>query len=791
MKLQLQQFTNVMPEAISARKKDYRTVYTFLCGVAIEYSVNFLKKDQTDPIFHVIMEYLRGDGSLSAQTLWKERLGEDRELQQFLRDVSFSETDAGWEELCRNFVWETEGGQSTFRIGAIQFSCPQTFLFAEPDGDRFLALHLQIRNDGDYITEIKLRANEAGRIDRKASSSFYQLLKSDTSFFEQFREDAPRKLLVGEDEFFSLTEDLKAADDDQRAAISSGMDKNLLILAGAGSGKTRSLVGRLTYLHLVCGIELKKIRLLTYTKAAAEEMGRRGKEQIMQAYAAKDIRKTTTPFVLASTIDAFFRWILDHFYLDVGFTDKPTFCYGDNAIQGNLITRIIRENHLESVFREYCDKEGKYESLTKVLEDHINRIPINVSGIDNLLNLYIEYQKRMNLVADFASAAYLLKGALSDKNGELYRRIVNLYDCILVDEFQDINVLQNEVLSNLYESRIHFTFVGDDDQTIYTWRGADNAIIRAIAEKDSVRCQYLTTNYRNNQYIVKAGNDILAHMEDRAKGGHLIKAAREFGTKVLVATYDDKFANLAHEVKNLYNKRKDKEKICILYRANFKQKDGTIKDKLLMALGIEDVPISVQEEIPEKLSHGYKLLKSILRIRNGQDVRDACSTIQELLSEKLSRIKIKRLVLGKIAQPEEEQCDKGFTPYQVFCLSESVNGKYTNVTSLTDVIGEYNRSYAKICERQISEDRGVQDECLALLYDYSKQFALEYPLKKTEFQGFFNGFEEQINGKKRQLSQQNDGVIVTTIHNAKGLEFETVFVIGLNEGEYPNLSKDQ
>ena len=84
-----------------------------------------------------------------------------------------------------------------------------------------------------------------------------------------------------------------------------------------------------------------------------------------------------------------------------------------------------------------------------------------------------------------------------------FRRVVESYDCILIDEFQDINKLQNDVLSNFYNSKIHFTFVGDDDQTIYTWRGADNSIIKSMVGDASVNTVYLTTNYRNNPYIVK------------------------------------------------------------------------------------------------------------------------------------------------------------------------------------------------------------------------------------------------------------------------------------------------
>ena len=794
MEIYLSQICNVKPTTINARRQDFRSVYAFLCGIACEYAVNVLKKNTEDSLYNRIMSYC--SSMPSPKSLWNDLTSEDREMNEFVRAFSFSETESDWAHLSNNTKWVVEENQSTFSIGEFSFSCKKTFLDLVCDHDNYVALELKISETEDYFSPIH-NAELSFDIKKPAKSSFYKdLQQTEIPSLDQFK-DYSSETHVNNEQFFSLSEDLSAADADQREAITSDIDKNLLILAGAGSGKTRSLVGRVTYLHLVKGIPLHRIRLLTFTRAAAIEMSVRGKDQLEKAYEAAGIHKKERPYVLAGTIDAFFKKLIEENYIDIGFVHKPTFLYGntDQGLRYKLLLQVIKENSLESVFKGYFSSEKGMRALYAQLEAYINHLSVNVSGIENLLHLYIEKQKRMSYIADFACAAYMLKMSIADRNGSLYRQITNDYDCILIDEFQDINTLQNDVLSCFYSSRIHFTFVGDDDQTIYTWRGADNSIIRSFTADTSIRSVYLTTNYRNNPYIVKAGNDILASLAERAKGNRIIKAAKQFGSKVRLTFYDEKYANLAHEVKNLYAKRKPGEQICILYREDKKRKfdDGATsqlseRDKILNALSIENVPYSKRDDMPSEFSEGYKLFKAIIKIQNKQDVRDSCVIIKEIVGEKVSNVQIRRLVTGKSSIPSQSETDGKFSLYHIYCLSESVNRKYQYAKNFSEIIENYNRVYAQICEGQSSTDRTVKDETLSYMQEYAREFALGYPLLQSELKGFFSNFEEEAQ-KRRPSRREPDNVVVTTIHNAKGLEYDTVFIVGLNEGEYPNVTR--
>ena len=113
----------------------------------------------------------------------------------------------------------------------------------------------------------------------------------------------------------------------------------------------------------------------------------------------------------------------------------------------------------------------------------------------------------------------------------------------------NVNVLQNEIFEPLYhDERVHFTFVGDDDQSIYYWRGSDHSIIKTLLAKPDVRASYLLTNYRNNPNIVEAGNAVLQTIKDRAKKDMPIRPNRQSGAKIRVTTYDNRYTNLVNEI---------------------------------------------------------------------------------------------------------------------------------------------------------------------------------------------------------------------------------------------------
>lgn len=800
MEKYLTEIENIHPIVTSARRKNFRPLYAVLCGIESEYAICVLKKNKEDSLFkHIASYYLTQD--TSAKSLFRE-FSLDSEMAALHSLLKFDENDEdSISRILNKIKWISKPESNTFLLDKFQFTSDKLFIdLIACDGKNLCFERKTTKGEDDIFEAIGVR-DFSGQSTFKAKFNIRQLM-SDGHDVEPYKYAATPR--ISDEAFFNVTGKLREADDEQRAAIRADTNKNLLIIAGAGSGKTRSLIGRLTYLHLVHGVPLNKLLLLTFTRAATQEMATAGNQQIREAYLSCGAAFVKNPHVLSNTIDGFFKQLIEKYYLDVGFMQKPRFLL-DNIFRRerlSLLVNVINDNHLNNVFSEYLKDEKSIEKLYKALDNFADGMTVNISGLENLLELFVEKQIKENLIVDFVYSGCILKRALNNKNCPLYNRLAEMYDCILIDEFQDINKLQNDVLSKFYDSAIHFTFVGDDDQTIYTWRGADNEIIRAMANNAEVNTVYLTTNYRNNPYIVNAGNDILANLEDRAKIGRTIKAAKKSGTKVRITRYDEKYENLADEIKNVYQSRRDGEKICILFRQvndQIKMIDGHVQrvegegEKLARILDIKGVPSVFEKDEGVEFSDGYKLLKAILCILNKLNVRDSCSAIKELLKiPSVSNVNIRRLVQGKIlASQIKNSPSSAFTPAMLAMLAESVNQKYSYAQTVFELVCNYNRTFAAVCENQRETDRAVRDETLKLFQKLTGDYDWKYPIRKDVLIKIFHHFEEEISPKRGKRTDEDvaDAVIISSIHKAKGLQYDTVFIVGLNDGEYPNDSQ--
>lgn len=795
MKNTLSDIVNIQPEIVGVApraKIKWNIVFDFLCGVAAEYALGVLGKNEDDKLYHNIEAYYQ-DRSISSKTMLKEYFSADPEMADLLSEISFDETNVdSWNELAKKIEWESTEKENSFSFGGFSFRVPKTFLTLCEKGNSPYCLFYSEDNGTAVFSYTQTKKVN---IDIKLPA--YKFGKEHTSLLSKITDSAP---ILDREKFFALTYDLKTADEEQKTAISAELDKNVLVIAGAGSGKTRSLVGRLSYLHLVKNISLSRIELLTFTRSATRNMQNAGRKQLTEAYLEYAPDRQASPYVLANTIDGFFKQLVEKNWVDAGFTRKPTFSL-DQTQQArrakcDILAAVIRENRLENVFSEY-----KIEDFYRNLVNFANGMLVNISGIDTLLTLFIDRQIRDCLILDFVFVACILKRALAQSGSPMYQKICELYDCILIDEFQDINILQNEVLSKFYDSKIHFTFVGDDDQTIYTWRGADNGIIKSMQNDPHVNTIYLTTNYRNNPNIVNAGNDILSTMEDRAKSDREIKAYKTSGSKVRITRYDSHYQNLAHEVKKAYDARNAGEKICILFREmndkrNFKtneivEGEGT---KIRRALLAENVPVVMPNPDEEvDIGDAYRVFRALVMVFNKADVKKNLDYLKELTHTGATTTAIKRILLGKSAIPENTIVPAGdFSLAHIAHLAESVDNKRTFAGNFTDVVNNYNTAYAKIVENDSSAERAVKDGALIAFYDYAIEYDWQYPMSKEKLKEIFSMFEEHVLKSKPTKSEQKelpDGVILSTIHKAKGLEYDTVFIVGLNNDEYPNTGK--
>lgn len=789
MQIKLSELENIRPNLSSARVKDFRPLYALLSGIECEYAINILKKNKDDSLFKYISSYFLTQ-DVSAKTLFKECIPSDPEMSELHSLLRFNEQDEdAYINIIESVKWINENGNNTFVIGKLSFTSKITFIDLKIFQGKPFALELKKTENGSEFVALGIKACPE-ELKYKTPNNICESLLTKDIDLGQFKTISSFNL--SEDEFFLLTTKLKETDEEQKNAIRAGTDKNLLIIAGAGSGKTRSLVGRLAYLHLVKGVALNKLLLLTFTRAATQEMGASGLQEIKEAYKSKGSQAGRKPYVIANTIDGFFKQLIEKYYLDVGLTEKPVFLFDGFYLRERLrmLNEVILNNHLNNVFSYYIKTEKDLIRLYTALDNCANGMTVNISGIETLLDLFVEKQIQENKIIDFVYSGYILKKALENKNCPLYNRVIENYDCILIDEFQDINKLQNDVLSNFYNSKIHFTFVGDDDQAIYTWRGADNSIIKSMVNDLSVNTVYLTTNYRNNPYIVNAGNDILESLDNRAKCGRVILAAKKNGAKVRITRYDEKYANLAHEIKKVYDTKMPGEKICVLCRSVNNQ-DKAIEGegkKIARMLSLENVPTKFNNTDSIEFGDGYRLLKALIYILNKIDVRNNCAYIKDLLKTTASNTNIRKMVNGRLSYEHiDSSISSSFSVNMIAKLAESLNTKYSYAGTVLELVSNYNRTFADLVERQHGFDKSIKDSTLAEFQQLASEYNWEYPRSKNKLKEIFDLFEEEIyKTTNKKEDYDNDAVIISSIHKAKGLQYDTVFIVGLNDGEYPN-----
>ena len=772
MKTSLSSITNL---SISPRgRKLPVSIYEFVATVLSEYALSNLKVDSNDSAFHSISSYFVG-GEILAKDLIQKLLIIPEIASIFDCFPSMGngkEYDyAVWSQFLSDTTWEYDGKSSVFVFKEHTYAMENKVLILEKEPDGLFAKRLHCEATEQYYGRIGPGARE----DKTA-------IQTPPIFTPRPQEvtlqDKDVEKAVSDADFFTLDESLQGADPQQREAITSGIDKNLIILAGAGSGKTRTLVARLAYLRAVKKIPLNRILLLTFTVAAAAEMRSRGKSLVDVIYS--NIAPTKKSTVNARTIDSFVIQLVNTYYPQMGFSQKPVIYYSDNVetkqqkIQ--MLSEIIRENKLEGIFRFYLAGAGTQpEKLGRLLSDLIDYargLPINCAGFDFLLQQYQEHQRASGKIMGFTEASLFVRDAIMQEDSPVKKGIIGKYSCILIDEFQDVNVLQNSIFEPFYDvGSINFTFVGDDDQSIYYWRGSDNTIIKNLIGKPNCKTTYLLTNYRNNPNIVEAGNAILSTIQNRAKKGKPIRANRATGEKIRVTTYNSKFTNLVNEINILLASGKSADEICILSRD--RRTANSIRDELTAA----DIAVSKEDSIIV-LSDMYREMKAILSILNAYNITASAKELRLITqSVNVTERHIQKIVKGRCTEVECEDSLK-----KVKALSDEV--RLNQITSLADAVDRFSIKAGELYEGRVNEHHS--DEVFEQFEEYCQNTSAPWPVPRAQLKEIFSTFED--NAKKRAVSGKplTPGVRISTIHSAKGLEYDIVIITGLSAGQYPN-----
>ncbi len=571
----------------------------------------------------------------------------------------------------------------------------------------------------------------------------------------------------------------------QREAVEK-TEGPVLILAGAGSGKTRVLTTRIGHLIEDKGVQPANILAITFTNKAANEMRERVEETL----------ESDASDMWISTFHSCCVRILRKDINRIGY--NRSFVIYDSADQVTLVKDCLKELNLnDKVFEPKMIISTISGAKDKLYDPkQFKAMHMNDNRMSKIADIYALYQDRLkrNSALDFDDLIFktveLLK---SDKEVLDYYR--NRFKYIMVDEYQDTSKAQYELIKILAKEHQNICVVGDDDQSIYGWRGADiRNILEFEKDYDDVHVVKLEQNYRSTQIILDAANTVISNNIERKrkrlwsekKDGELIKiqvAQDEIEESDFVA---DMIAKISREQNRSY---KD---FAVLYRANAQSR--SVED----ALNRSQIPYNIYGGTKFYERKEIKDLIAYLRvIQNPQD---------DISIKRIINVPRRGIGLRTIEKIEDRASLKQESIYSVLIDIETnseISTKARNSISefVDNVIGTLRTMrevypVSKLIEKVIEsiDYYGYIDE----LYKGDKEEAEERKDNVKEFISVAMEFEQNSEEKDLETfltgvaltsesseEEEIDKVSLMTIHTSKGLEFPVVFIVGMEDGLFP------
>lgn len=564
---------------------------------------------------------------------------------------------------------------------------------------------------------------------------------------------------------------LEDLNDAQRSAVEK-IDGPLLILAGAGSGKTKTITSRLAYLLDCVGVPSNNTLTLTFTNKAAKEM----RERAMGL-----IRHNAYPPLLCTFHKFGLLFLKFHIHL-LGRANN--FVVIDTDDKKKILKKINADLPTALVSSEISRYKN---SLIDPQEAYIQAELTNYKHIAKIYEEYEAYLLENNLV-DFDDLLCLTYRLL-DEHNDLCRETSEKYRYIMIDEYQDTNELQLRLLQKLCTAHNNLCVVGDDDQSIYGWRGAH---VRNILEFDQdfadatvVKLEY---NYRSTQPILTVANALIEH--NRSRLGKTLLATKSGGEEVQTITSHDESEEskkIAKAIRTLLSDGVRANEIAVLYRINALSR-------------------SLEEGL-NRAGVAYKLVGG-LRFYDRAEVKDLISYLR-VITNVHDNFSLKRIInkpkrgLGKATIDKIE-------------LSAIASGKsmFEFISTLTDselesVVRKKSAQELRDFVQEIHELRRIADEAMYRFIDLlEERFKIKETLKGLpdegdkisnvdEFYGLFRDYVKQnpdaalaeflndITLQSEQDQVEGESIYIMSIHASKGLEFEHLYVIGMEEGFLP------
>ena len=551
------------------------------------------------------------------------------------------------------------------------------------------------------------------------------------------------------------------------------LDGPMLVLAGAGSGKTRVLTTKVAYLLDQKDISPKNILAITFTNKAAKEM----KERIFNLVGREAF------LIQISTFHSFGLKLLKENYELLGYDSNFTIIDADDSL--TIIKKIMKELGIDS-------NKYNYRAIRSSISDNKNEM-VSVSEYEKFVytdydkvvyDVYNEYEKslkRSNAI-DFDDLL-LLPIKLFSEHKEVLEKYQEQFKYVFIDEYQDTNkpqYLMSKMISAKYKN---ITVVGDNDQAIFTWRGADYKNILNF-EKDypDAKVVILDENYRSTKNILKAANNVIKNNKIRKEknlwtnneDGTLIKYYKAFDEK-------DESGFVVKEIKKLIDEGINPNEICVLYRANAQSRnveEAFLQSNISYRI-VGSYAFYNRKEIKDliaylKLVHNEKDDVSLLRVINYPKRGIGSKSIENLaIVSKNENCSIYDAISGgkeeefkKIIELlKKEKDNMSLTDFVDLVLDKSgIRESLKNEHTLEADIRLENLEEFKSITKNVEEADGIVN-----LEDFLDELSL-------------------VSDASENQKDEEDKVTLMTMHAVKGLEFDYVFVVGVEEGLFPHLN---
>jgi len=563
----------------------------------------------------------------------------------------------------------------------------------------------------------------------------------------------------------------------------------LLIIAGAGTGKTTTIAHRVAHL-ILNRVDPARLLLLTFTRRAAQEMRRRSHDIVREAFGdtlGNKAQMALQRLAWAGTFHSIGNRLLRHYARHLQL--EPSFTVIDRADSADLLDEIRSELGLAAKDQRFPRKDtclaiyswrvNTQKSLTEALEQQFPWCKGWEEDLRKLFRGYVERKQRYALL-DYDDLLLYWHMMMSEQR--LAQDVSSHFDHVLVDEYQDTNRLQGEILYAMKADGAGLTVVGDDAQSIYSFRAAAVENIIGFPQRFTPRAEIVTLaqNYRSTQGLLDASNALMAEAP-RQHRKHLL-STRGAGGRPLYVTIDD-LAGQAEYVCGQILKRREAgvalKRQAVLFR------NSSASDVLEVELARRKIPFVKYGGLKFLEAAHIKDLLAVLRWCDNPRNTLAAFRVLQLLPG-MGPVNARKCVTLLDAQPGSFEPLKQYSPPQAMAVD------YGKLLTLLRTLAEPQRPWPG----QVRQVRDWYQPHLDRLYeqvharigdlDQLEQLAGQYPTRErfiTELTLDPPQASGDLSGKP---SLDEDFLVLSTVHSAKGMEWDTVYVLNVVDGSFPS-----